>query len=616
MTGAAVFQLEAGLDTGPVFGTLVEEIGPRDTSGDLLGRLADAGAGLLVAVLDAIEAGAAHAVPQPADGVSLRAEDHRRGRRGALERAGASRSTAGSAPAPRPRARGPRSAASGSSSGRSACRGGRRAGAASRASCWWRRPGAGRHRHRAGRSWARCGRPGKKAMPAADWARGRPPRRRASGSDDRARRSQAGGWPGARRTAAEHGGRAGRPRARPPGATRPRKVDPARRAAYEALRGGAPRRRVRQHRAAAAAAARTGSGRDAALATELTYGTLRSQGQLDAVIAGAAGRAVRPDRPAGPRRAAAGRLPAAAHPGAARTPRCDHGGPGPGGRAGRGRVRQRGAAPRRRAGPGRLARPGRARPTTADPVGHLALVHAHPRVDGAGVRRGARAATPWPDESSAGCCAADNERPAGAPVRPARAGSPRPSWPTTSAATASAPTRRTRSTCPSGGARATSPAVADGRAHVQDEGSQLVALALADAPLDGPRRALAGPVRRPRRQGGAARRAGRASAGARLTAVEVAAAPGRAGRPGHRAACRSTWSAPTAATSAARGLPEGGFDRVLVDAPCTGLGSLRRRPESRWRRQPVRPAAADPAAARAARPPRCGRSGRAGWSPT
>jgi 16S rRNA (cytosine967-C5)-methyltransferase len=35
-----------------------------------------------------------------------------------------------------------------------------------------------------------------------------------------------------------------------------------------------------------------------------------------------------------------------------------------------------------------------------------------------------------------------------------------------------------------------------------------------------------------------------------------------------------------------RELPEGGFDRVLVDAPCTGLGSLRRRPESRWRKQP------------------------------
>jgi methionyl-tRNA formyltransferase len=71
LTGAAVFQLEAGLDTGPVFGTLVEPIGPRDTSGDLLGRLAGAGAGLLVRVLDAIADGTARAVPQPADGVSL-----------------------------------------------------------------------------------------------------------------------------------------------------------------------------------------------------------------------------------------------------------------------------------------------------------------------------------------------------------------------------------------------------------------------------------------------------------------------------------------------------------------------------------------------------------------
>jgi methionyl-tRNA formyltransferase len=70
-TGAAVFQLEAGLDTGPVFGTLVEPIGPRDTSGDLLARLAVAGAGLLVTVLDAIEDGTAKAVPQPMDGISL-----------------------------------------------------------------------------------------------------------------------------------------------------------------------------------------------------------------------------------------------------------------------------------------------------------------------------------------------------------------------------------------------------------------------------------------------------------------------------------------------------------------------------------------------------------------
>jgi methionyl-tRNA formyltransferase len=71
LTGASVFQLEQGLDTGPVFGTLTDEIRPADTSGDLLERLAHTGAGLLVAVLDAIEDGTARAEPQPADGVSL-----------------------------------------------------------------------------------------------------------------------------------------------------------------------------------------------------------------------------------------------------------------------------------------------------------------------------------------------------------------------------------------------------------------------------------------------------------------------------------------------------------------------------------------------------------------
>ncbi|MBQ1012024.1 methionyl-tRNA formyltransferase [Micromonospora sp. M51] len=71
LTGASVFQLEEGLDTGPVYGTLTDEIRPADTSGDLLERLADSGAGLLVAVLDAIADGTARAEPQPADGVSL-----------------------------------------------------------------------------------------------------------------------------------------------------------------------------------------------------------------------------------------------------------------------------------------------------------------------------------------------------------------------------------------------------------------------------------------------------------------------------------------------------------------------------------------------------------------
>ncbi|MFI7551261.1 methionyl-tRNA formyltransferase [Micromonospora sediminimaris] len=71
LTGASVFQLEEGLDTGPVYGTLTDEIRPTDTSGDLLERLAHSGAGLLVAVLDALEDGTARAQPQPADGVSL-----------------------------------------------------------------------------------------------------------------------------------------------------------------------------------------------------------------------------------------------------------------------------------------------------------------------------------------------------------------------------------------------------------------------------------------------------------------------------------------------------------------------------------------------------------------
>ncbi|MGW0043996.1 methionyl-tRNA formyltransferase [Rhodococcus sp. NPDC003348] len=70
MTGASVFQLEEGLDTGPVFGVATERIRDTDTTGDLLGRLADSGAVLLESVLDGIEDGALTAVPQPVDGVS------------------------------------------------------------------------------------------------------------------------------------------------------------------------------------------------------------------------------------------------------------------------------------------------------------------------------------------------------------------------------------------------------------------------------------------------------------------------------------------------------------------------------------------------------------------
>jgi methionyl-tRNA formyltransferase len=64
LTGAAVFQLEAGLDTGPVFATMSRRIGVRDTSGDLLAALAEDGAQLLRSVVDGIAAGTAQAEPQ------------------------------------------------------------------------------------------------------------------------------------------------------------------------------------------------------------------------------------------------------------------------------------------------------------------------------------------------------------------------------------------------------------------------------------------------------------------------------------------------------------------------------------------------------------------------
>jgi 16S rRNA (cytosine967-C5)-methyltransferase len=129
-------------------------------------------------------------------------------------------------------------------------------------------------------------------------------------------------------------------------------------------------------------------------------------------------------------------------------------------------------------------------------------------------------------------------------------------------------------------------AIRDGRAGVQDEGSQLCALALAAVPLDGgpDRRWLdlcAGP-------GGKAALLGSLAIGrgAEITAVEVArhrvglVTGATAGLPVTvlHADGRTVGSDPA--------LPAEGFDRVLLDAPCTGLGALRRRPEARWRRRP------------------------------
>ncbi|MFF7637007.1 methionyl-tRNA formyltransferase [Kitasatospora sp. NPDC008050] len=71
VTGASTFRIERGLDSGPVFGVITEDIRPSDTSGELLDRLARAGAGLLTATMDGIEDGSLIAVPQPGEGITL-----------------------------------------------------------------------------------------------------------------------------------------------------------------------------------------------------------------------------------------------------------------------------------------------------------------------------------------------------------------------------------------------------------------------------------------------------------------------------------------------------------------------------------------------------------------
>ena len=81
ITGATTFRLVAELDAGPVFGVVTEPIRPGDTAGDLLARLAESGAGLLVETLNGIESGQLEARPQPSEGVSyapkITAEDAR-----------------------------------------------------------------------------------------------------------------------------------------------------------------------------------------------------------------------------------------------------------------------------------------------------------------------------------------------------------------------------------------------------------------------------------------------------------------------------------------------------------------------------------------------------------
>jgi len=70
LTGATTFRIVQAMDAGPTYGVMTERVRPTDTAGDLLERLAVAGSDLLVATLDGIDDGSLEAREQPDDGVS------------------------------------------------------------------------------------------------------------------------------------------------------------------------------------------------------------------------------------------------------------------------------------------------------------------------------------------------------------------------------------------------------------------------------------------------------------------------------------------------------------------------------------------------------------------
>ncbi|HEX5597468.1 MAG TPA: transcription antitermination factor NusB [Micromonosporaceae bacterium] len=318
-------------------------------------------------------------------------------------------------------------------------------------------------------------------------------------------------------------------------------------------------------------------GRDAAFATELTYGTLRACGTLDAIVAAAAGREI--DRIDPPARDAL-RLGAyqLLH---TRVP--DHAAvsstvdlvrsvsPGAAGFAN--------AVMREIAGKDADTWVGElAPPFETDPIAHLALAYSHPQW----IVRSFAEALGGDLEETTRLLIEDNDRPGvHLCARPGRADAVDLADEVGGAPGAFSP----YAVYLPGGAPGDLAAVADGRAHVQDEGSQLVAAALVEAPIEGvDSRWLdlcAGP-------GGKAALLGALAAqhGAQVTAVEVAEHRARLVEAAVRGMPVTVHWTDGRSVGTDPALPEQGFDRVLLDAPCTGLGSLRRRPEARWRRQP------------------------------
>ncbi|MGK5553694.1 RsmB/NOP family class I SAM-dependent RNA methyltransferase [Actinomadura kijaniata] len=313
------------------------------------------------------------------------------------------------------------------------------------------------------------------------------------------------------------------------------------------------------------------TGRDAALATELTYGTLRGLGTYDAILALCSDRELRRVDDElldvlrlGAHQILATRIPPHAAVGTAVDLARSVSGPG---QAKFANAVLRKVATRDLDGWLEIIAP-----DDADETTRLSLVHSHPGwiVDAMRDALGA-------DRAEIGdLLAADNARPRVTLVaRPGRA-TLEELYEAGAGPASHAPTA---AVLPEGDPSAIA-AVREGRAAVQDEGSQLVALALAEAPLEGrDERWLdiaAGP-------GG---KAGLLSAiatrrGARLLAADLQ--PHRAALVGHAVDERA---GVIVADGTAPAWRPAAFDRIMLDAPCTGLGALRRRPEARWRRGP------------------------------